>query len=199
MTKGIYCFSELGLVANGLSQYFIGSNYHLAGSSKIFNPLEDNLNDAKGVVVAGSIEAVNMSKGIRRLYPKLPILAMGFDEQIAPPRIFKEVGASAYIPLSQSARGAILTRLDMIIDEGLLVFPQYDSVNPLDVLSTREREVYNLISEGKDTKEIGVLLHVSVKTIDSHVDHIKKKMNVPSLHQLRIISMGSSAIADKLS
>lgn len=49
---------------------------------------------------------------------------------------------------------------------------------PLDVLSERELQIFNLIGSGYSTKEIAAKLHVSPKTIDAHRDHIKRKIGV---------------------
>ncbi len=47
-----------------------------------------------------------------------------------------------------------------------------------DPLTTREREVLQLIAEGKTTKEVAVLLGVSVKTAESHRARIMDKLNI---------------------
>jgi DNA-binding NarL/FixJ family response regulator len=49
---------------------------------------------------------------------------------------------------------------------------------PPDPLSPREREVLQLVAEGKTTKEIAVLLGVSVKTAESHRMHIMSKLDI---------------------
>ncbi len=49
---------------------------------------------------------------------------------------------------------------------------------PASVLSPREREVLQLIAEGKSTKEIALHLHVSVKTIESTRRQIMNKLNI---------------------
>jgi DNA-binding NarL/FixJ family response regulator len=49
---------------------------------------------------------------------------------------------------------------------------------PPDPLSGREREVLQLIAEGKNTKEIGSILSISCKTVDSHRAHIIQKLNI---------------------
>jgi DNA-binding NarL/FixJ family response regulator len=51
-------------------------------------------------------------------------------------------------------------------------------------LSNREREVLQLISEGKSTKEIASCLHISVKTIATHREHIMDKVNVNNVVEL---------------
>jgi DNA-binding NarL/FixJ family response regulator len=47
-----------------------------------------------------------------------------------------------------------------------------------DPLSLREREVVQLIAEGKSTKEVAVLLGVSVKTAESHRTRIMSKLDI---------------------
>ena len=45
-------------------------------------------------------------------------------------------------------------------------------------LSTREREILTLLSEGNVKKEIGDKLSISYGTVDSHVQHIYQKLDV---------------------
>jgi DNA-binding NarL/FixJ family response regulator len=49
---------------------------------------------------------------------------------------------------------------------------------PGDVLSSRERQVLQLVAEGKTTKEIAGLLGVSIKTADSHRTRIMRKLDI---------------------
>jgi DNA-binding NarL/FixJ family response regulator len=51
-------------------------------------------------------------------------------------------------------------------------------------LSAREREVLQLIAEGKTTKAIASALYVSKKTIDTHRAHILTKLHVSSVAEL---------------
>jgi two-component system, NarL family, response regulator LiaR len=57
-----------------------------------------------------------------------------------------------------------------------------EAVAPL--LTPREREVLQLIAEGKKTKEVADLLNVSVKTIETHRRQIMEKLNLRSIAQL---------------
>ena len=52
------------------------------------------------------------------------------------------------------------------------------------VLSAREREVLQLISEGKTTKETALCLHLSAKTVESHRRNIMSKLDMHSLAEL---------------
>jgi DNA-binding NarL/FixJ family response regulator len=49
---------------------------------------------------------------------------------------------------------------------------------PPDPLSSREREVLQLVAEGKNSKEIASILGVSCKTVDSHRANIMQKLNI---------------------
>lgn len=49
---------------------------------------------------------------------------------------------------------------------------------PEEPLTAREREVLQLVAEGKTTKEIAVLLGVSVKTADAHRIRLMQKLDI---------------------
>lgn len=53
-------------------------------------------------------------------------------------------------------------------------------------LSTRELEVFRLVGEGMKTKEIAKALGVSVKTIESHRDNIKRKLHLEHSEKLQV-------------
>ena len=52
------------------------------------------------------------------------------------------------------------------------------------VLSAREREVLQLIAEGKATKEVAALLQVSVKTAETHRRNLMEKLHLDSTAEL---------------
>lgn len=52
------------------------------------------------------------------------------------------------------------------------------------VLTSREREVLQLLAEGKTTKEIAAQLHLSVKTIETHRLQVMEKLNLHSIAEL---------------
>jgi two-component system response regulator NreC len=56
-------------------------------------------------------------------------------------------------------------------------------------LTPREREILQLIAEGKNTKEIARYLFISVKTVETHRRHIKKKLKVQSVAELTKIAI----------
>ncbi len=59
------------------------------------------------------------------------------------------------------------------------------SVDPeLDQLTNREREVLRLIAQGYTYKEIARELYISVKTVESHVSSVLRKLQLSTRHQL---------------
>ena len=54
----------------------------------------------------------------------------------------------------------------------------------LDQLTAREQEVLRLIARGYTYREIGTRLHLSVKTIESHVSSVLRKLQLSNRHQL---------------
>lgn len=58
------------------------------------------------------------------------------------------------------------------------------SEQPYDPLTNRERQVLQLIAEGKTTKEVAVILSVSVKTAESHRSSLMSKLDIHSTAEL---------------
>jgi DNA-binding NarL/FixJ family response regulator len=56
--------------------------------------------------------------------------------------------------------------------------------SPIDVLSDRELEVFGLLGQGLDTRQIAERLTLSTKTIDTHRENIKNKLGVRKAHEL---------------
>ena len=54
----------------------------------------------------------------------------------------------------------------------------------VDPISSREREVLQLIAEGKSTKDIASLLGISVKTADSHRSRLMRKLDIHEVASL---------------
>ncbi len=56
-----------------------------------------------------------------------------------------------------------------------------DGEKPLTQLTLRQREILQLIAEGKSTKEIGYMLQISPKTVDAHRAQIMERLNIRDL------------------
>ena len=56
--------------------------------------------------------------------------------------------------------------------------------SPLLTLTSREREVLQLVAEGKSTKQIALVLHVSTKTVEANRRQIMEKLDIHSIAEL---------------
>jgi two-component system response regulator NreC len=51
-------------------------------------------------------------------------------------------------------------------------------VSPTGRLTSREREILQLVAEGKTHQEVGDMLHISSRTVDTHCNNIMKKLDI---------------------
>jgi DNA-binding NarL/FixJ family response regulator len=72
---------------------------------------------------------------------------------------------------------------EVVVKAGLKNTSSVRKIRPKNV-SSREREVLQLLVEGKSTKDIAATLYVSVKTIETHRTQIMKKLNLNSIAEL---------------
>ena len=95
--------------------------------------------------------------------------------------------ASAFTELIEGIKAMVDNRTYLCSRIANVIFSDYVNMitNPKwdsgDGLTGREREVLQLVAEGQTTKEIATVLHVNVKTIDSHREHIMSKLNVHNI------------------
>jgi len=80
-------------------------------------------------------------------------------------------------------------RLAGFVLDAFAATPDQQDVRPsfdpeLDQLTTREREVLRLIAQGYTYKEIARELFISVKTVETHVSSVLRKLQLSSRHQL---------------
>lgn len=72
---------------------------------------------------------------------------------------------------------------DVVVQEYLHNLPKNEPT-AFSVLTAREREVLQLIAEGKSTKQIASNLNVSIKTIETHRQQVMDKLNMRSIAEL---------------
>lgn len=113
------------------------------------------------------------------------------DEQLYADRCLR-AGAAGFVGKQEPA-DALLIAIRRVLDGGRYLSPAMTdrilgqssgrspaNQSPLDSLSDREMEVYELIGAGLSVKEIARHLHLSPKTIEYHRQHIKEKLQLPS-------------------
>ncbi|HXN49848.1 MAG TPA: response regulator transcription factor [Bryobacteraceae bacterium] len=74
--------------------------------------------------------------------------------------------------------------LSPAVSEAVLTDYRRHVTDPLDLLSSREREVLQMIAEGKTNKDIATTLALSVYTVDAHRGRIMEKLNLHSVGEL---------------
>jgi len=75
--------------------------------------------------------------------------------------------------------------ISRIVRDRLVITPPPKSETTLQqVLNEREREVLQLVAEGRSSREIAGMLFLSVKTVESHRSNIMKKLDLHSVREL---------------
>ncbi len=64
-----------------------------------------------------------------------------------------------------------------------------------DLLSAREREILQLVAEGKSSKEVANLLHLSVYTVETHRSNILQKLNLRGMPELILYAVRKGLIS----
>lgn len=130
-------------------------------------------------------------------YAQLPLLVLSMhDEALYAERALK-AGAWGYI-MKQEATNQVLGALRRVLSgeihvshsvssrimQGIVGGARISERSPIERLSDREFGVFRKIGGGAATKEIAAELHLSVKTIETHCAHIKKKLLLHSQREL---------------
>ena len=140
---------------------------------------------------------------IRRMHTLAPavrvLVASMHDESVYAERALR-AGAMGYINKQEAAENVInaIRRIlagklylspqmtDQLVMQRIAGTAQNPDNSPLSSLSDREVEVFELIGHGLSTAQIAKKLSLSVKTIETHRAHIKKKLNLQSANELTI-------------
>ncbi|PYX65398.1 MAG: DNA-binding response regulator [Acidobacteria bacterium] len=65
---------------------------------------------------------------------------------------------------------------------------------PREILTPREREVVQMLAEGRSTKEVATALGLSVKTAETHRSNIMRKLNVHSISELVLFAVRNNIV-----
>jgi len=98
-----------------------------------------------------------------------------------------QAGVSGYVVKTQAA-GDLVRAIHEVCRKAIYLSPVVSraivdayrgkATPQVDLLSSRERQVLQLVAEGKTTKEIATLLGVSVKTAESHRTRLMRKLEI---------------------
>ncbi len=134
---------------------------------------------------------LELIKDIQALKPALPILVVSMhDESLYAERVLR-AGGRGYI-MKQEGGKKLLQAVRHVLSGQIYVSEKMAAgiletfsgrhteaaASPVQQLSDREFEVFQLIGQGKSTREIAVHLHLSAKTVEVHRLNIKKKLKL---------------------
>lgn len=145
----------------------------------------------------GSDDGLELLKEMKKRYPEIPALVLSMhDESVYAERSLR-AGASGYVSkqqLDDTVLGAIRTVLagetfmsswlEARLAAKYVAGHTLEDDSPLAALSDRELQVFRLIGQGLSSRQIAEALHLSVKTIESHREHIKHKLTIETAVQL---------------
>lgn len=86
------------------------------------------------------------------------------------------------------------TLSETVIDEYFLQRDGKTYHSPLDSLSSRERQIFQLVAEGKSSKEIASSLHLSQSTVSTYRSRLMKKLGLKDLTALIRFAMETGVI-----
>jgi len=166
-----------------------------AGNGREAVELADRLKP-EVVVMDVSMPELNGIEATRRLAESAPhvrVLALSMRKDSVYVREILRAGARGYL-LKDSVAGDLVSAVRAIAAGEGYISPQVSNAvlddyrrhvtNPIDLLTSREREVLQMLAEGKTNKEIAGVLNLSVYTVDAHRGRIMEKLNVHSINEL---------------
>lgn len=120
-----------------------------------------------------------------------------------------KAGARAYL-LKQSAEADLIAAVkavtqgksffspavsQMLLDDYMRQLRDRDVEDTYDLLTGREREILQMIAEGKSNKEIANLLNLSVYTVETHRGNMMEKLNLHSVPELILYAVRKGVIS----
>ena len=184
------------IVAEGLATLLKG-RFDLVGTVSNGNELIDAVRKLRPDVIVADIAMPVLSgmEALRRLKAarssaKVIFLTMHADAQLATEAF--RAGASGYV-LKQSAGEELIAAIQEVLQGRTYLTPLItkdvianftESTPPNVKLTPRQREVLRLIAEGKRMKEIGAILDLSTRTVETHKYEMMRGLGVESTAEL---------------
>jgi DNA-binding NarL/FixJ family response regulator len=148
------------------------------------------------VVMDVAMPELNGIEATRRLAGSAPhtrVVALSMHKDSVYVREILRAGARGYL-LKDSPAGDLVAAVRAVATGQSYLSPAVSNAvlddyrrhvtNPIDLLTSREREVLQMLAEGKTNKEIAGVLNLSVYTVDAHRGRIMEKLNLHSINEL---------------
>jgi DNA-binding NarL/FixJ family response regulator len=143
------------------------------------------------------LNGVEATRQIRNEFPQIKVVALSMHDDKRFVLNMLKAGASAYL-LKEGGFKEVVKAVNAVMANKTYLSPDITDVVLTDylknlnlqeasvfaLLSPREREVLQLIAEGKTTLQIAEVMHVSAKTIETHRHHIMQKLQISSIAEL---------------
>ncbi len=140
------------------------------------------------------LNGIDAAREIRKHLPEVKLLFVTMHASPTYLQAAIDAGGTGYV-LKSSAREEILAAVNQVLKGDFFVTPGVgpkdlsEGANPARVagssrLSPREREIVQLIAEGKSTKEVAHVLSISEKTVAFHKDNLKRKLGLRTTAEL---------------
>ena len=142
------------------------------------------------VVMDVSMPELNGIEGTRQICDELRntrVLALSMHKDAVYVREILRAGARGYL-LKDSEDEDLLKAIRLVsrgeaflspaISDAVLTDYRRHVSNPVDLLTSREREILTMVGEGKTNKEIANALNLSVYTVESHRGSVMEKLNL---------------------
>jgi DNA-binding NarL/FixJ family response regulator len=141
---------------------------------------------------------ISVMKDVKRELPDTKILLLTIHESDQYVLEAFEAGADGYC-IKDSSRQELMLAIESVLQGKTYISPgisdqvmegylsnrkRLKEKTSWDTLTQREREVLKLLAEGHSNKEIGKLLHISVKTVEKHRANLINKLDLHNVAQL---------------
>ncbi len=156
-----------------------------------------------------NLNGIEAARQISAKYPQtaIVILSMHSDEGYVLRAL--KAGARAYL-LKDSAESDLINAIRVVtegkaffspaisktlVDDYVRRLQQRGVEDSYELLTTREREVLQLLAEGKSNKEVATLLNLSLYTVETHRGNILQKLNLHSVPELILYAVRKGVIS----
>jgi len=145
------------------------------------------------------LNGLDAARRIKKAVPQIKVLILTMHDSEHLAWEVLKAGARGYVTKSDTARDLVLAiealrrdktfftpRVDRIILDNFLQgkFGKNGKEQNGERLTSRQREIVQLLAEGKSSKEVSALLNLSVKTIETHRANIMKRLGCHSVSDL---------------
>lgn len=143
------------------------------------------------------INGMDATAEIVRDFPEVKVIALSMHSAKKFVREMFKAGASGYllkecgfdelanaIRIVMSGKSYLSPEITDVLLDNYVRNASEDTTSAFSNLSKRERQVLQLMTEGLTTKQIGLKLHISPKTVEAHRLHIMDKLDIDNIAQL---------------